>query len=289
LIGERDESFNHVTVPSGYNKVTDIIASNHPLRSKIFAYYNSIEASVKTHRTMPSFVKSSQNSAQTVELVWDGSKYTTTLTDSNGVLSKYDFTASGLSFSKNGNKLTISASTAPKNDVTVTATKSLGNKRRALITWTDGVVSPTSEIQDVVTYGTEVNESSNATNNAVASGGYKVCLGVDYNVKNLMDQGSPIGWRDTEDIVAVPCPIAVVKGCPQEELGKLLLDFILDPEGGQKIMVNMNITVSSPDVQLKEGMLSSTELAAKALPIDWEDLAANGKDMIAKYNEIFQK
>lgn len=156
LIGERDESFNHVTVPSGYNKVTDIIASNHPLRTKIFAYYNSIEASVKTHRTMPSFVKSSQNSAQTVELVWDGSKYTTTLTDSNGVLSKYDFTASGLSFSKNGNKLTISASTAPKNDVTVTVNKVSGNKRLGVITWTDGVVSPTSEIQDVATYGAEV-------------------------------------------------------------------------------------------------------------------------------------
>ena len=143
--------------------------------------------------------------------------------------------------------------------------------------------------QSLKDYGTEVNESSNATNNAVASGGYKVCLGVDYNVKNLMDQGSPIGWRDTEDIVAVPCPIAVVKGCPNEELGKLLLDFILDPEGGQKIMVDMNITVSSPDVQLKPGMLSSDELAAKALPIDWEDLAKTGKDMIAKYNEIFQK
>ena len=151
--------------------------------------------------------------------------------------------------------------------------------------------------QSLKDYGTEVNESSNATNNAVASGGYKVCLGVDYNVKNLMDQGSPIGWRDTEDIgyqatedvLAIACPIAIPKGCPNEELGKLLLDFILDPEGGQKIMVDMNITVSSPDVQLKPGMLSSDELAAKALPIDWEDLAKTGKDMIAKYNEIFQK
>ena len=138
-------------------------------------------------------------------------------------------------------------------------------------------------------YGTEVNESSNATNNAVASGGYKVCLGVDYNVKNLMDQGSPIAWRDTEDIVAVPCPIAVVKGAPNEELGKLLLDFILDPQGGQKIMVDMNITVAAPGVELKPGMLSAAELAEKALPIDWEDLAATGKDMIEEYNKIFQQ
>lgn len=138
-------------------------------------------------------------------------------------------------------------------------------------------------------YGTEVNESSNATNNAVADGGYKVCLGVDYNVKNLIDQGSPIGWKDTEDIVAIPCPIAVVKGAPNEELGKLLLDFILDPEGGQKIMVDMNITVAAPGVALKPGMLSAAELAEKALPIDWEDLAANGKAMIEEYNQIFQQ
>ncbi len=138
-------------------------------------------------------------------------------------------------------------------------------------------------------YGTEVNESSNATNNAVATGGYKVCLGVDYNVKNLMDQGSPIAWQDTEDIVAVPCPIAIVKDSPNEELAKLLEDFILDPNGGQKIMVDMNITVASPGVQLKDGMLSAAELAEKALPIDWEDLSANGKALIDQYNEIFQK
>ena len=156
LIGERDKSFNHVTVPSGYNKVTDIIASNHPLRSKIFSYYNSIEASVKTHKKTPSFTAKSSATAQTVELTWDGSKYTTTLTDSNGVLSKYDFSASGLTFSKSGNKLTISATKAPTSDVLITADKTSGNKRRALITWTDGVVSPTSEIQDVVTYGEEV-------------------------------------------------------------------------------------------------------------------------------------
>ena len=54
-------------------------------------------------------------------------------------------------------------------------------------------------------------------------------------------------------------------------------------------MVDMNITVAAPGVALKPGMLSAAELAEKALPIDWEDLAANGKAMIEEYNQIFQQ
>lgn len=158
LVGERDLSFNHVAVPSGYNRVTDIIGSDHPLRSKIFAYYNSIETSVKTHKKIPSFMKNNTATAQTVELTWNGSEYTTTLTDSNNVLSKYDFSASGLTFSKNGNKLTISATKAPTSDVVVTADKTSGSKRCAVITWTDNVISPNGGIQDVITYGEEIND-----------------------------------------------------------------------------------------------------------------------------------
>lgn len=138
-------------------------------------------------------------------------------------------------------------------------------------------------------WGAELNESSNKTNNAVASGGYKVCFGVDYNVKNLIDQGSPIGWKDTDDIVAVPCPISIVKGCPNEELAKLLYDFLLDPQGGQAVMANMNITVAAPGVELKPGMLSAQDLAEKALAIDWEDLAKVGKDLLAQFDDIFKK
>ena len=45
--------------------------------------------------------------------------------DSNNVLSKYNFKASisGVSFSVNGNKLTVSMDTAPSKEFTITATK----------------------------------------------------------------------------------------------------------------------------------------------------------------------
>ena len=53
----------------------------------------------------------------------DKAKTSYTLTDSNNVLSKYDFKASisGVSFSVDGNKLTVSMDTAPSKEFTITA------------------------------------------------------------------------------------------------------------------------------------------------------------------------
>ena len=156
LIGERDESFNHVAVSSGYNKVTDIIASNHPLRERIFSYYNSMEASVKTHTKIPSFASRSKAKAQTVELIWNGSEYTATLTDTNSVLSNYSLSAAGLTFSKNGNSLTVSTATAPSGDVEISLDKTNGAQRKSVVVWTDKKIGPNGDIQDVATYGAEV-------------------------------------------------------------------------------------------------------------------------------------
>lgn len=57
----------------------------------------------------------STGKAQTVEMNWDGSRYTTTLTDTNGVLSDYTFSSeqAGINFTTRGNTLTITAEAAP--------------------------------------------------------------------------------------------------------------------------------------------------------------------------------
>ena len=158
LIGERDDEFNHVAVPSGYNKVTDIIDSNHPLRAKIFSYYNSMESSVKTHKKIPSFTSKSKATAQTVELTWNGSAYTATLTDTNSVLSNYSLSGTGLTFSKSGNMLTVSAATAPTGDIEITLDKTNGAQRKSVVVWTDKKIGPNGAIQDVATYGAEVTD-----------------------------------------------------------------------------------------------------------------------------------
>ena len=95
-----------------------------------------------------------------------------TLTDSNNVLPDYSFSANedGISFSVSGNKLTITAATAPSDSVKITASKS-GATRRGIITWTDGRYAPGSGIQDVISYAQEVNDPVQAFLNLKVSYG----------------------------------------------------------------------------------------------------------------------
>ena len=158
VVGERDADFNKVGT-GGKDAICDQISTNHPLYSQIMSYYNSIARSIQTHSKVPSFFAKSTGKAKNIELEWDGEKYTATLTDTNNVLSNYAFSASvsGIRFSVNGNKLTITADTAPSDTVTITAEKK-NSKRRGVITWTDGVYGPNGKLQDIVTYAQSVND-----------------------------------------------------------------------------------------------------------------------------------
>lgn len=158
VVGERDADFNKVGT-GGKDAICDQISTDHPLYSQIISYYNSIATSVQTHSKVPSFFAKSAGKAKNIELEWDGEKYTATLTDTNNVLSNYSFSASvsGIRFSMNGNKLTITADTAPSDTVTITAEKK-NSQRRGVITWTDGVYGPNGKLQDVVTYAQSVSD-----------------------------------------------------------------------------------------------------------------------------------
>ena len=158
VVGERDANFNHKAA-SGCSNVKDVINAKHPLRSKIMSYYNSMVSSVQNHTVVPSFCTKSSGSAKVNELEWNGSKYVTTLTDSNGVLSNYAFKASisGVTFSTSGNKLTVSMDKAPSKEFTITASKKNG-VRRGVVVWSEGKHSQNSSVQDVVTYAQEVSD-----------------------------------------------------------------------------------------------------------------------------------
>lgn len=158
VVGERDADFNKVGT-GGKSAIVEQISTNHPLYSQIMSYYNSIAASVQCHSKVPSFLAKSAGKARIIELEWNGEAYTATLTDTNGVLSDYVFSAStsGIRFSVSGNTLTITADDAPSDTVTITAEKR-NSQRRGVITWTDGVYGPNGKLQDTVTYAQTVND-----------------------------------------------------------------------------------------------------------------------------------
>lgn len=157
VVGERDADFNHIA-PDNTDAVKSVYRTSHPLYGRFSAYYDSIEASVKKHTIVPSFMDRSEEATQTVELSWDGSRYTATLTDANGVLSEYAFSSaqSDMSFAVDGNDLTISAETAPADGVTITAVRN--NTRQGVVVWSDGHYGPDGTMQDVVTFRDTVSD-----------------------------------------------------------------------------------------------------------------------------------
>lgn len=158
IVGERDYDFNHVDTGS-FNRITEFIRVNNPIRSQIMAHYARIEKSVQNHVKVPSSFARSISKAQTVEMTWDGNRYVAVLHDKNNVLSEYSFKSNdpNFSISVNGNTLTVTSPTAPTNEITVTAEKK-NSSRKGLITWTDGIYKPGVGSQDTVTYTQSVND-----------------------------------------------------------------------------------------------------------------------------------
>lgn len=158
IVGERDYDFNHVDTGS-FNRITEFIRVNNPIRSQIMAHYARIEKSVRNHVKVPSLFARSISKAQTVEMSWDGNRYVAVLHDKNNVLSEYSFKSNdpNISISVNGNTLTVISPTASVNEITVTAEKK-NSSRKGLITWTDGIYKPGVGSQDTVTYTQSVND-----------------------------------------------------------------------------------------------------------------------------------
>ncbi len=108
--------------------------------------YNEIWSNVDTHGVIPSFMSDNRFNAKETSLKWNGSTYATTLTDENGVLSKYNVISNNgdVQVSQNGNQLTLTT-TNPNADITLRLSKQ-GTTGGNTLYWV-------SKKQDVVTGG----------------------------------------------------------------------------------------------------------------------------------------
>ena len=132
-----------------------------------------------------------------------------------------------------------------------------------------------------------LDSGTSGTHNNVASGGYKVCIAVDYVTQTLESQGSPIKFvYPAEDTIAISSPIALVKGCANPDNGKLLYDFILSEEG-QTVLMKADCTPIRDGVA-KEGALSASEIAAIALKPDEAKLAQEKQDTLDHFDQLFK-
>lgn len=113
-----------------------------PSSSAAYEYYETLRDKMKAtmNVTIPSFASTTQSSAKTYELEWNESKqrFETTLTDSNGALSNFNFVASGYSTEVNGNKITIYTKNVSNTTTTITGTEKNGavTPKTGVVYWT---------------------------------------------------------------------------------------------------------------------------------------------------------
>ena len=107
----------------------------------VISAYNQISANMAAHSdAIPSFTSAAQNAAPTIDLKPNGNgKYSAAVTDSNRVISGYTFPKTdGLTFSTNGNVLTIT-SDRPLDNVLVAPTRNRVNAQgHPFLVWYNG-------------------------------------------------------------------------------------------------------------------------------------------------------
>ena len=134
--------------------------------------------------------------------------------------------------------------------------------------------------------GVELESGTTATHNRVADASYMVGICLDYVSANLIAEGSPMAFHyTTEDVITMTSPVAMIKGCANEDNGKLLMDFILSKEG-QEVLVANNLVSVRDDVEMQ---VDTSAIAAINMPVDFNDLGANLQNYLDSFNKIFGK
>ena len=137
------------------------------------SYYSVFVETDLNKATLPSFASRRTSEAPTYELKWnEGSqRFETTLSDSNGVLSDFDFGISGYSVDKNGNSITISSTSVNTTATTGTFTSNAGKVETtsSCVFWLTGKSGCTNRVQTMTTDGNGYAKSA-----ALVAGTYYV-------------------------------------------------------------------------------------------------------------------
>lgn len=107
--------------------------------SVVRSYYAELKDRLLRSEIVPSFAgKNSDGSdAQEIALQLVSGKYAATVTDTNGVLDLFDFQKAGFDISRNGNTLTISASTLPEQETTIIGAGYTVGDKNSIAVWED--------------------------------------------------------------------------------------------------------------------------------------------------------
>ena len=128
----------------------------------------------------------------------------------------------------------------------------------------------------------QVAESNGPVSQAVAEGSRPVGIVVDYLVRDLAAQGSPIAVSyPDEGVPYITQPGAVFADAPNPEAAKLFLDFLVSKKG-QELAVDQNYLPVREDAGSPEGAPALADISL--FDQDLEAIAASRDDAVAAFN-----
>lgn len=133
--------------------------------------------------------------------------------------------------------------------------------------------------------GMQLKNNSDAVQK-VASGELHLAVALDYQIKGLRDEGSPIDYVvPKEGLVMVASPVALLTDSPNPYGGELFLDYVLSRDCQEFMASSQNVVPVRTDVRPPAGVPALQEL--KLLPVDPLFIKKNKAELVEQFTKIF--
>ncbi|MDO5672103.1 MAG: ABC transporter substrate-binding protein [Actinomycetaceae bacterium] len=131
-----------------------------------------------------------------------------------------------------------------------------------------------------------IADSNGPVSQAVATGTQPIGIVVDYLVRDLAAQGSPIAVSyPSEGVPYVFQPVGVFSSSKNQDAAMIFADWLISTEG-QDLAVKQNYLPVRTDVTSPAGAPTMDEL--KLMAYDLEKVSASKKDAVTLFNSLFQ-
>lgn len=98
-----------LVIPASFDADIEKAASHSYDPNGMKSYYYKLKSDLVNLRKIPSFAGRTPSETKPIKLSWNGTEYSAVVTDTNGVLSRFDFFIEGAEVKRNGNTLSIRA------------------------------------------------------------------------------------------------------------------------------------------------------------------------------------
>ena len=170
--------------------------------------YNWILDQMSKHYVVPSFSSRNQSNAQTYTMKYDQAKdnYSITLTDTNNTLADINFSASGITVTRNGNQYTFTSKNMISNAVMVSAQKRTNLGMGKMLIWgCPGKQTMASGAEDPVFFYFKLNTETKGVGHIVKTSEDGKVEGIKFTITgNGVNETVTTGKNGTVDLDLLP-------------------------------------------------------------------------------------